>query len=243
MKKLDILGVPFDRYTRDEYHELFKERILNHKKTMVVTANPEIVMAAQENPQYMKLLNETPDFIVPDGIGIVYASKWLKEPLKDRVPGYELFTWMLSLANEHQLRVYFIGAKPEVIADLEKKVATEYPQLVIAGIEDGYFKEDLEMVARRIKQAKPDLVFAAVGFPKQDQLLAKASELDVPALMMGVGGSFDVFSGHMTRAPKTFQKLHLEWLYRVLKEPSRLPRMMALPRFVLQVKKEARKRR
>ena len=240
MDKVNVLGVNFDNKNFKQFQETFLKRINQHQSTFVVTANPEIVMAANENPVFMKILKEDTDYITADGIGIIKGAKILKTPLPERVTGYDLFTWLMKLADEKGLRVYLIGAKPEVIHAVQEKVAHQYSGINLVGAEDGYFKEDLEMVARRIRRAKPDLVFAALGFPKQEQLLSILRKEEVPALMMGVGGSFDVFSGMSKRAPQMFQNLHLEWFYRLLKEPSRIGRMMVLPKFVIEVKKSKR---
>ncbi|MGQ5708896.1 WecB/TagA/CpsF family glycosyltransferase [Lactobacillus sp. PSON] len=240
MDKVNVLGVNFDNKNFKQFQEAFLKRIDHHQSTFVVTANPEIVMAANENPLFMKILKEDTDYITADGIGIIKAAKILKTPLPERVTGYDLFTWLMKLADEKGLRVYLIGAKPQVIHAVQEKVAHSYSGINLVGAEDGYFKEDLEMVARRIRRAKPDLVFAALGFPKQEQLLSILRKENVPALMMGVGGSFDVFSGMSKRAPQIFQNLHLEWFYRLLKEPSRIGRMMVLPKFVIKVKKSKR---
>lgn len=235
MDKVNVLGVNFDNKTFNQFQNEFVERINNHQSTFVVTANPEIVMAANENPVFMKILQEDADYITADGIGIVKAAKMLKDPLPERVTGYDLFTWLMSLANERGLKVYLIGAKPAVIHEVQAKVAKEYSNINLVGAEDGYFNDDLDMVARRIQRTEPDLVFAALGYPKQEKLLALLRRNEVPALMMGVGGSFDVFAGAVKRAPETFQKSHLEWFYRLVTNPSRFRRMMVLPQFAMRV--------
>ena len=142
----------------------------------------------------------------------------------------------MSVANERGSRVYLIGAKPQVIHAVQAKIAKEYSNINLVGAEDGYFREDLELVARRIQRAQPDMVFAALGFPKQEKLLSILRKNETPALMMGVGGSFDVFSGIVKRAPEVFQKTHLEWFYRLVTNPSRFKRMLVLPQFVVRVK-------
>ena len=146
-----------------------------------------------------------------------------------------MFVWFLKIANEQKKLVYLIGAKAEIASLVDAKLRKEYPDLQIAKVEDGYFKEDLETVAKRIKAAKPDMVFAALGCPRQEHLLAILKKQGVPAIMMGVGGSFDVFSGKVRRAPKFFQKIHLEWFYRLATNPARIGRMQALPKFIVNV--------
>lgn len=241
MVKINILGVGFDKYSLSEFETKFLDRLKKRQSTLIVTANPEIVMTAKDDPSYREIINNVADYVTADGIGIVKAARMLGKRLPERVTGYDLFTWFLDTANKDKLRVYLIGAKPEVIQAVEKKVKSEYPDIDLVGCEDGYFKDSLETVASRIKAAQPDLVFAALGFPKQERLLAILREEGLQATMMGVGGSFDVFSGMAKRAPKAFQDAHLEWFYRLLKEPTRIGRMMVLPKFVVEVKKSKKK--
>lgn len=241
MVKINILGVGFDKYSLSEFEAKFLDRLKKRQSTLIVTANPEIVMTAKDDPSYRDIINNVADYVTADGIGIVKAARILGKRLPERVTGYDLFTWFLDMANKDKLRVYLIGAKPEVIQAVEKKVKSEYPDIDLVGCEDGYFKDSLETVASRIKAAQPDLVFAALGFPKQERLLAILREEGLAATMMGVGGSFDVFSGMAKRAPKAFQDAHLEWFYRLLKEPTRIGRMMVLPKFVVEVKKSKKK--
>lgn len=241
MVKINILGVGFDKYSLSEFEAKFLDRLKKRQSTLIVTANPEIVMTAKDDPSYRDIINNVADYVTADGIGIVKAARMLDKRLPERVTGYDLFTWFLDTANKDKLRVYLIGAKPEVIQAVEKKVKSKYPDIDLVGCEDGYFKDSLETVASRIKAAQPDLVFAALGFPKQERLLAILREEGLLATMMGVGGSFDVFSGMAKRAPKAFQDAHLEWFYRLLKEPTRIGRMMVLPKFVVEVKKSKKK--
>ena len=150
--------------------------------------------------------------------------------------GYDTLVALLSFANKHQKRVFFLGARPAVLQQVLTKVATNYPNLVISGSCDGYFKDEAK-VAEQIKQAEPDFVFVALGFPKQEFFIAKYQDL-ASAIWIGVGGSFDVLSGQTKRAPKWWIDHHLEWAYRLLKEPSRFFRMLALPKYLLLVYRE-----
>lgn len=243
MDKVNVLGINFDNKALSEFKNAFLRRLYNHESTLIVTANPEIVMSAQENPEFMKIIQQDADFITPDGIGIVKASEMLKTPLKERVTGYDLFTWLLRVASNRELRVYLIGAKPEVIHAVQNRISRSYRGINLVGAEDGYFNEDLDLVARRIMKTNPDMVFAALGSPKQEQLLAILRRNLLPAIMMGVGGSFDVFSGKSKRAPEMWQNMHLEWFYRLIKEPKRIKRMGVLPKFVWQVRKSSSKKR
>lgn len=237
MNKVKVLGVDFDNYSLEEFKNEFISRLNNHLSTMIVTANPEIVMAANKDRNFMNIIQHDADYVTADGIGIVLAGKMQKTPIAERVTGYDLFTWFLYIANLRKLKVYLIGAKPEVIMTTKEKLAKDYPDIQVVGAEDGYFKDDLNTVAKRIEAAKPDMVFAAIGFPRQEQLISIMRRDNLPAIMMGVGGSFDVFSGKVKRAPVAFQKSHLEWFYRLVTNPTRFKRMMVLPQFVVEVQK------
>ena len=199
-------------------------------------------MLARDNKNFKNIINNEADYVTADGIGIVLAGKMQKTPVQERVTGYDLFTWLLDVANLRKLRVYLIGAKPEVIKAVEEKINLKYPQIELVGCEDGYFKDDLNTVADRIRNKKPDMVFAAIGFPRQEELISILRRQKLPAVMMGVGGSFDVFSGQTKRAPEAFQRAHLEWFYRLVTEPTRIKRMMVLPEFVIEVQKNKHKK-
>ena len=242
MNKVNVLGVNFDNYSFEEFQNELISRINNHLSTFIVTANPEIVMLARDNKNFKNIINNEADYVTADGIGIVLAGKMQKTPVQERVTGYDLFTWLLDVANLRKLRVYLIGAKPEVIKAVEEKINLKYPQIELVGCEDGYFKDDLNTVADRIRNKKPDMVFAAIGFPRQEELISILRRQKLPAVMMGVGGSFDVFSGQTKRAPEAFQRAHLEWFYRLVTEPTRIKRMMVLPEFVIEVQKNKHKK-
>lgn len=236
-KKVSILGIPFDNLTRVEFLTRLLERMEANKKTFLVTANPEIVMYAKEDDEYYHLLLNA-DYIAPDGIGIVRAAKKLGTPIKERVPGFELMLGLLELSNMHKKRVYFIGAKEEVVTQAVKNAGKVWPNLVVAGYHHGYFDHSNNGMIERIKSLEPDLILVAFGFPRQEKWIHQYLETAEHGIAVGVGGSFDVLSGKAKRAPKIVQKLHIEWLYRLVKQPSRYRRMLALPAFMQQVKKQ-----
>lgn len=235
---VNVLNVPFINATQQAFLDVIEHRIDTRQTTFVVTANPEIVMYARQTPSYQSLL-ETADYVTPDGIGIIKGAAILKTPLPERITGYDTMLALLAWGNQHQRSVYFVGAKQAVIDDLQQVVAERYPHLQVLGIRNGYF-DNFEPIAKDIAQRQPDMVFLAVGFPKQEELIAKYRHLN-PGLWMGVGGSFDVLSGHTKRAPKFFQDHHLEWFYRLISEPTRAKRMLVLPRYLRAVKREARR--
>ncbi|KRN27218.1 teichoic acid biosynthesis protein A [Lactobacillus selangorensis] len=233
-----VLGVPFIKATNAQFLNQLYQDLKQHKNRFVVTANPEIVMYARDHHDYLNTVL-TADYITPDGIGIIQGAKILKQPLPERVTGYDTMLALFKFANAHHLKVYLLGAKPEVIHAVLHKLTVEYPHLEIVGAHDGYFKDDSDIL-NTIHAKQPDLVFVATGFPKQEEWIARNRYLS-DSVWMGVGGSFDVFAGAVKRAPKIFQTLHLEWFYRLLQEPSRYKRMLVLPKYLGLVKKEAKR--
>lgn len=229
---VNVLGLDFIKATQAQFLSQLTQDSLAHKNRFVVTANPEIVLAAKDDPKYAQTL-ATADYITADGIGIIKGAKILGEPLPERVTGYDTMEALIAWAAKNDKSIFFLGAKPEVLQKVLTKAKEKYPTLKIAGSCDGYFKDE-NKVAQLIKEAHPDFVFAALGFPKQEFFIAKHREL-APAIWMGVGGSFDVFSGMTKRAPKWWIDHHLEWGYRLVKEPSRFIRMLALPKYLLLV--------
>ncbi|WP_019121110.1 WecB/TagA/CpsF family glycosyltransferase [Brevibacillus massiliensis] len=242
MSTARILNVPFSTKSFHETVSDLAERVMSGEGTHVVTANPEIVMLAQNNQRFQSILEQA--YVVPDGIGIVYAAKWLGLPIKDRVTGIELVEAMMERADRHGWKVFLFGASPEVNQLAAEKLAKRYPGAVIAGRRDGFFRqEESAEIAQNIAKQKPDILLVALGAPKQEEWIAAYRDLLQVPLMIGVGGSFDVIAGKVKRAPILWQRLHLEWLYRLMKQPSRWKRQLAIPRFVWKVLREKRGQR
>ena len=239
-EKVDVLGLQFNYVTKKELVESLSNRIADNEKTFVVTANPEIVMHAKENPNYKKTVEQA-TYIIADGIGVIYGARLLNQSLPERIPGYELMVELLQIGNKEKLKVYFLGATQEVIDALQVNVEKQFPNLIIAGTRNGYFEQDDTTVYEDIKNSNPDLVFVALGFPRQEEWIHQHIDSFEKGLFMGVGGSFDVLANKVKRAPLIWQKLNLEWLYRLLKQPSRWKRMLVLPQFLLEVLKVRRK--
>jgi N-acetylglucosaminyldiphosphoundecaprenol N-acetyl-beta-D-mannosaminyltransferase len=237
LDNVNVLGMNFAKFNMAQTVAYITGRTAKHQGTFVVTANPEIVMYAKDHPDYAALIKKHADLITADGIGIIKGAAMLGTPLPERVTGYDLLHELLRNANAQSQRVYLIGAKANVNAMAVQKVREQYPQVQIVGARDGYFNLDDASVRQAIIDAKPDIVFAALGFPRQEQFLADLQPELTEAVLMGVGGSFDVLSGLTKRAPVWMQNAHLEWFYRLLKEPTRLGRMMVLPKFLIEVKK------
>lgn len=236
--KVNIFGVPISKLGFRDTVDQLVAAVESRKPHQVITANPIMVMAALEDPAYMRLMKEA-DFIVPDGAGVVWASGYVGNPVKERVPGIEIMQELLKISEERKWKVFLLGASPEVISAASDKIRQQHPRLQWAGVRDGYFGEDQDQeVIAEIRAANPDLLFVGRSADKQEPWIAKHKDaLGVPVIM-GVGGSFDVLSGKLKRAPKLFRSLRLEWLYRLIQEPYRYRRMLVLPKFAMKVIRE-----
>ena len=229
--KTVIEGIGFDNVTMDEAVKACLSMV--KKGGYVVTANPEIVWLCRKDKPLKKIINNA-DLVVADGIGIIYASKILGKPLKERIPGIDLAeTVMAKLAESHG-SVFLLGAKPGVAELAAENLTGRYPGLRISGTADGYFK-DTAPIIQKILDTGPELLAVGLGAPKQEIWMAENREKLKPCLMMGLGGSLDGYAGIAKRAPSRWQKLNLEWLYRLIKQPSRIKRMIKLPAFILTV--------
>ena len=239
-----ILGVPVAPYTMDEAVAKLTGDTLANKRNFVVTANAEIIMMAQEDKEYKKLLSETADLILPDGAGTVWAGNYLGYRIPERVAGYDLYLRLLEEAAKKNIPVYFFGGKPGIAEEAAAEGRRRWPGLMVAGCRNGYFSADEEPeIIEGINQSGAAMLFAALGAPKQEKWLAKYRTLLNPDLLMGIGGSFDVLAGKVQRAPKWMQDARLEWLFRLLKQPSRFGRMLALPKFVFAIREEKGKKK
>ncbi len=232
MSRTDVLGVGFDNVTKAEAVERALELIDAREGRYVVTPNPEIVMLAKENPALKEALAGA-DIVLPDGAGIVKGAAILGRPMKEKVPGIDFACGVMARRAERGGSVYLFGAKPGVAEAAAETLRTKFPGLVISGTSDGYFSDDGPII-EKIKDAAPDFLLVCLGAPKQELWMAKMSGKLLVGLMVGLGGSLDVFAGTVKRAPEAWQKLDLEWLYRLLKEPRRIGRMMKLPLFVIE---------
>lgn len=233
---VEIFNIPFINMKKEEILKILEQRVVENKKTYVVTANAEIVMYAKENESYFNIITKA-DYIVPDGIGVVKGAKILKKEIKERVPGIELMGDLLKIANKFNQKVYFYGAKNEVIEKMIKRIESDYPNINIVGYSNGYINDADNKITDEIINLQPDYVFVAKGAPLQDEWINKVIQKADKGLFMGVGGSFDVLAGEVKRAPEIWQKLNLEWLYRIAGDPKRWKRSMALPKFVIEVLK------
>ncbi|TCP26008.1 N-acetylglucosaminyldiphosphoundecaprenol N-acetyl-beta-D-mannosaminyltransferase [Scopulibacillus darangshiensis] len=224
------MGIHFINATMDELQMVLEDRIDRGEKSFVVTANPEILMYSEKDQEYRGIL-ESATMVTPDGAGIILAGKILGKPLKERLAGYDLFLRLLTASAKKGYKVYFLGAQRDVLETAIANAKNEYPGLNVAGYHDGYFQDDSSIV-NDLKKLKPDIVFVGLGFPKQEKWInLHLSEME-KGLFIGLGGSFDGLAGKMKRAPEVWQKMNIEWLHRLIQQPSRWRRMLALPVFV-----------
>ena len=224
------MGVGFDSLTIEEAVARAKSLMDERRAAYVVTPNPEIVMACRERAETMQAVNGA-DLVLPDGIGVIYGARILGTPLKSKLPGIDFITALMADMAKEGKSVFLLGAKPGVAETAAERLKVMHPGLIIAGTHDGYFKEDAPVVAA-VNAAQPDLLLVCLGAPKQELWMQRNQSALRIGLMAGLGGSLDVFAGNVKRAPKAFQKLGLEWFYRLLKEPKRIGRMMKLPKFL-----------
>ncbi|HEX3025627.1 MAG TPA: WecB/TagA/CpsF family glycosyltransferase [Clostridia bacterium] len=231
MPKIKVLNIEFDNLTLDEAAGRVMEFAQGDTPRIVVTPNAEIAECCYQNEQLSRAVAAA-DMAVPDGISVVMASKILGRPLKTRLPGIDLARMLFPMMIRKNLSLYLLGAKPDVAAKAAKNLQTEFPGLRIAGIQHGYFKND-DAVIEAVNRSGADVLFVAMGFPRQEIWMAENRDQLRVGVMLGLGGSLDVFAGEVRRAPDFFIRLNLEWLYRLIKQPSRFGRMLKLPRYLL----------
>ncbi|QCR31452.1 WecB/TagA/CpsF family glycosyltransferase [Lysinibacillus sp. SGAir0095] len=237
--KETVLGI---QVNTENYDELLKEifsRIERKEKSLIVAINPEKIMKAKEDASLKKLLNEA-EIQIPDGVGVIIASKIQKGQITERVTGVEMMMRLCEEAAKQQKPIFLYGGKPGVADTAAAKLKELYPGIIVAGTQDGYEKDN-EVVKAKINEAKPDILFVAMGSPKQENWINANRDQLHPTIYQGVGGSFDVLAGTVKRAPEAFQKLGLEWFYRLMKEPKRFKRQLALPLFLVEVARSSKK--
>ncbi|RVU54573.1 WecB/TagA/CpsF family glycosyltransferase [Anaerosphaera multitolerans] len=243
MDKVSIFGVDIFNVNFEEAMDIIKGFLKEDRIHTVVTPNTEIVMDAKNNTEMREILN-TKDLSVPDGIGLIYGSKIRKKPLKERVTGFDISMKLIDIAREEGYSLYLLGTKPEVVEKAYNNLKEKYPDLNLAGFHHGYFngthlgmkdhEEELKVI-EDINNVKPDIVFLGLGYPKQEIWMEENAKKLHSKLIIGNGGVIDILAGEAKRAPDIFIKLNLEWLYRLLSNPSRIKRQVAIPKFLISI--------
>ena len=226
-------------YTKDKntYFKLLANDLKNEHKRFIITVNPETLMLSESDAELKNILDNKTNSFVPDGIAVVKAARKVGVNVTERITGIDIAEYLLKLANENKYSIYLFGAKEEVINTLIAKIKKEYPNINILGYSNGYVK-DRDLVMQDVLKKKPDICMVALGIPYQEKIIAKYFSKAKKGIFIGVGGSFDVLSSTKKRAPKIFIKLNLEWLYRIVTEPSRLKRFWnSNVKFMFKIKK------
>ncbi|OON90770.1 MAG: N-acetylmannosaminyltransferase [Candidatus Epulonipiscium fishelsonii] len=238
-KRITILGIQIDDINMKKSVKKFKKFMNQDKLRLICTPNPEIIMRAREDLELKNILNHA-DLVIPDGIGVVIASKILYDKgLTQRVAGYDLIQNTMKQSQNGEYKYFFLGGKPNIAKLAAKKMRHKYPNIKVVGYNDGYFSPlENESIIEKINNSNANILLVGFGAPKQEIWIKQNKYLlKNIKVAIGVGGSFDVMSGTTKRAPKIFIKFGLEWLYRLFMQPTRLKRMLVLPKFLLEVVK------
>lgn len=228
-----VLGCKIDLKSFDEAFSTFKNFITKEQSFQIITINPEMITNAQSDEAFKNIINES-DLNIPDGVGVTLALKILGTS-QERVAGIDFSAKVLDYCAQNGLKVALIGAKKEIITQACSNLKEKYQGLNIVFCHDGYFTDDAEII-EGLQKTEPRVLLFGIGSPRQEKLIYNYKKILKNTIMIGVGGSFDVFSGVVKRAPIFFQKTSLEWFYRLITQPSRFSRMFpALPLFLVRV--------
>lgn len=214
-------------YNEEEniFYSILEDLLTTNKKKFIITVNPEIIMKSYKNIEIKEMLLNDNNILVPDGISIIKKAKQYNINIKERITGVDISSKTLEICNKNKKSIYLFGSKKEVLDKLIININQKYPNINIVGFSDGYV-EDKDKIMQEIISLSPDLILIALGVPNQELLINKYIEKAKKGVFIGVGGTFDVLSGCKKRAPKLFIKLNLEWLYRIICEPTRLKRFI-----------------
>lgn len=243
MDSIKIFGLKIHNTTLKETTNLIEEYLKGDTLRVIYTPNTEIVMESKDNDKLKELLNKG-DLIIPDGIGLIYGSRIKKKPLTERVTGFDTSMKMLDIAEENGYSIFLLGGEEGVAKTASDNIKKGYPNVKVLGHHHGFFKgshlglldhEEELAIVNEINNLNPDIIFVGLGFPKQEMWIdANRNRLN-GRVIIGNGGVMNILAGNAKRAPEIFQKLGLEWFYRLIKEPSRIKRQMALPKFMFHI--------
>ena len=233
-KVVKILGVRVDKVTKSQALEEFRRLLDGDRCELIVTPNAEIVEKASKTPQLKRIINEEAALVTPDGVGLIYASKLKGDPIEEKVAGIDFARSAIELCAQLGRSVYLLGSKPGVAEAAAANLEKEIPGLKIAGFRDGFFKDEEEAaIVEEINESGADFLCVALGSPKQEYFVIRHRDSLKVKAAAGLGGSLDIWSGQLNRAPAFYIDHGLEWLYRMIQEPKRLKRLPALPVFLI----------
>ena len=230
-----LLGLPVDLVRREEILHAVPALVRSGRSHHFLALNPIKVMRAQQETELCEGIRQAA-IVYPDAVGISWALRVLYGERIEVLPGCELMVDLLRLADRDRMRVALVGARPDVLARMRARIASEWPGLLLVAANDGYFRDaERAVVIRRLLDARPDLLLVAMGAHRQETFVRAVEQVGVVPVIVTVGGGFDAFVGAVPRPPRWLLRLRLEWLYRLVRQPFRAPRMLALPRFACRV--------
>jgi len=241
-QRIKLFGVPIDHLNCSQVLEHLDRFVSEKKAHQVITPDTLAILRARADKQYLDITKKA-DLVTPDGAGILWATAFLEEPLPERITGIDMINYICQLAVRKKYKIYLLGAERNVIEKAAKNLIERYPGINIVGYHHGYFdnsnstkndtsEENENIIIQEIKDKKPDFLLVGMGVPKQEFWIFKhKDELEVP-VCIGIGGSFDVISGKIPRAPLWMQNHGMEWIYRLIREPKRIKRVIVLPYFI-----------
>jgi N-acetylglucosaminyldiphosphoundecaprenol N-acetyl-beta-D-mannosaminyltransferase len=235
-----ILDVPVDCVNMDQTLDRLREFVASGRPHLVVTLDASGAAQAQEDDE-LKALYERADLLTPDSTGIIWAVNRKGKCLSERVSGVEIVDRVCAMSADHGYRIYFLGGAPGVADEAAERLRLKHPGCHIVGVRHGYFPSESDaVVADEIGMLNPDFLFVGMGIPRQEKFILSTMERHRARVAMGVGGSFDVFSGRVKRAPKLFQQMKIEWFWRLMQNPKKIGKVMMLPKFLMLVLKQER---
>ncbi len=234
---ITILGVPIDRVTRNDAGKITEDliQVSNKSCKMIFAPNVEFIMMAQKDEEFFNILKES-SLSTPDSIGVIIGAKLQGKFFPERIPGQSYFRKIIELSNEKGYSIYLLGGKPGIPEKVRQNLKKEFPNVNIVGVHHGYFGENEEKaVIQEINSLKPNVLFVALGAPKQEKWIKQhQKELQVD-VATGQGGTYDYEAGRIKRAPEWIQKIGMEWFWRLLREPKRIKRQLVLPVYLIKV--------
>ena len=235
MKKTNVLGLEYVNSTKEEAVDFVFELVEKKELVTVFTPNAEIAYNAYKDESFHKIISSA-SLLIPDGSGVVLASKIVNSPLVEKIAGVDFGIEIVKKCSEKGMSLFIMGGKPGVAQTATEKLCDSFPKLFIAGACDGYFEKngpENDRVIDMINESGADVLFVCLGSPAQEKwVYENLNRIKGAKIICCLGGSVDVYAGNVKRAPRFFIKMNLEWLYRLIKQPKRLPRMMCLPKYI-----------